>query len=422
MNINRVESFVGDGVGKVLYDTKPTEAQRDSEETASVKTESVKPFPEAAWRGIFAEYRRIMTSATEASDTFHFAALWARCAVALGRQVRFSYGMQLFPNVYLVCFGPTGDRKTTATRRGTELGENFKIIRGGGSGEGMADEFGSAEPGNGFLVYSEEFSSILRPGKWDGATLIPFLTQCFDCPDRYEMKFRKSPVSLDRPTPSLLAGATPDWFWADFHTRDFQGGFGNRLFFVTGPRKSAMALPEAPVLDGISRAVDGLAAIAPCEARLTPQASELWHAFYRAWDATESKRDALTVAAVRRIPSYALKLAMTYAALERTLPQIELDQLAAAIQVARYGEWCARELLALQNAGSNPRKELERRILAFVSRQPGKSASKREIYRNLHRHYRDAEEFNRAFDSLRRAGELFEATIGRTISVSLEPI
>jgi hypothetical protein len=80
-----------------------------------------------------------------------------------------------------------------------------------------------------------------------------------------------------------------------------------------------------------------------------------------------------------------------------------------------------RELLSLQNAGTNPRKELERRILGFIARQPGRSTRKREIYRNLHRHYRDAEEFNRAYESLRRAGELFEATIGQAVSVSLEP-
>jgi len=402
---------------EALEETKGTERELQREGTTPPE------FPKAAWRGLFADYRAATEQATEASDAFHFAALWARCAVALGRRVRFPYGMQLFPNVYLVCFGPTGDRKTTATRLGAEIGSAFKIVRGGGSGEGLADEFCDVEPGYGLLLYAEEFSQVLRPGRWDGATLMPFLTQCFDCPPRYEMKFRKSPVQLERPTPSLLAGVTPDWFWQDFRAKDFQGGFGNRLFFFAGARKPSMPLPETPKLDAISSAVDSLAVVGPCEARLEAEARALWEKFYRAWEAEESRRDPLSLAAVKRIPSYVLKLAMLYAALEGTLPEIMYDQLSAAIQVGRFGEKCAQELLSLQNAGTNPRKELERHILALVNTEPGRVATKRETYKRLWRHYSDAEAFNRAFDSLVRAGELFTKPAGRgSVHVSTEPL
>lgn len=397
-----------------------TPAKSDSE--SGERTE-IPLFPTAAWRGIFADYRSAMDRATEASDVSHFAALWSRGAVALGRRVEFFYGVRLFPNVFVVVYGPTGDRKTTATRRGTELGGAYKIIRGGGSGEGIADEFSNAEPGQGLLLYAEEFSQVLRPGRWDGATLIPFLTQCFDCPESYEMKFRKSPVNLERPTPSLLAGATPEWFWCDFRARDFQGGFGNRLFFLTGIRKPAIALPESPRLGEISAAVDRLSKIKPCEAHLASEARALWADFYRAWDSEERRRDPLLLAAVKRIPAYVLKLSMLYAAAERTLPEITLDQLAAAIQVGRYGEDCARELLSLQSAGTNPKKELERRILAFVIAQTRRITTKRDIYKHLWRHYTDAEAFNRAFDSLVRAGELFTKSAGRgSVWVSTDPL
>jgi hypothetical protein len=424
MNIARIEEASAHGEVKTLYDA--TEALRESQVTKREPERergTLPEFPKAAWRGLFANYRAAMERATEASDAFHFAAFWARCAVALGRRVRFSYGMQLFPNVYLVCFGPTGDRKTTATRMGAEIGSAFKIVRGGGSGEGLADEFSGAEPGQGLLLYAEEFSQVLRPGRWDGATLIPFLTQCFDCPLRYEMKFRKSPIELEQPTPSLLAGATPDWFWQDFRAKDFQGGFGNRLFFFAGARKPAMPLPESPSLDEISLTVDTLAAIQPCEARFDAKARALWEKFYRAWDAEESRRDPLLLAAVKRIPAYILKLGILYAALEGTLPKIMHDQLTAAILVGRFGEDCAKELLSLQNCGTNPRKELERRILALVGAQPSGVTTKRDIYKRLWRHYSDAEDFNRAVDSLVRAGELFTKSAGRgSVWVSTETL
>jgi Bifunctional DNA primase/polymerase, N-terminal/Primase C terminal 1 (PriCT-1) len=405
--------------GPGAAETRSVEAPSGSEERQ--RTEFSPAFPKAAWRGVFADYRAAMQGATEASDVFHFAALWTRCAVALGRNVSFPYGMSLYPNVYLLVYGPTGDRKTTATRKATELGDQFKVVSGGGSGEGLADDFSGAEPGHGFLLHAEEFSQILRPGRWEGATLIPFLTQCFDCPDRYEMKFRKAPISLERPTPSLLAGATPEWFWQDFRTRDFQGGFGNRLFFLTGARKPVIALPDAPDLSKTSRAVNDLSIVEPCRAHFAPNARTLWEQFYLAWDAEEDRRDPLLLAAVKRIPAYIIKLGMVYASSERTLPEITLDQLSAAILVGRYGEVCARELLSLQNAGTNPKKELERRILAFVRGEPGWCVTKRATYKALWRHYSDAEAFHRAFDSLVRAGELFTRSMPRgRVEVSIE--
>jgi hypothetical protein len=382
MNIARIEKPSSNGEVSALYDATEPQSQRAGA--------ALPDFPKAAWRGLFGDYRSAMERATEASDAFHFAALWARCAVALGRRVRFSYGMQLFPNVYLVCFGPTGDRKTTATRMSAEIGSAFKTIQGGGSGEGLADEFSAAEPEQGLLLHAEEFSQILRPGRWDGATLKPFLTQCFDCPNRYEVKFRKNPIELDRPTPSLLAGTTADWFWQDFSARDFQGGFGNRIFFVTGKRKADLPLPEAPNLEAVSRTVDALAGVGPCQAHLDSKARELWTKFYRAWGAEDSKRDPLLLAAVQRIPAYVLKLVMLYAALERTLPEITSDQLSASILVGRYGEECAKELLSLQNTGTNHRKELEQCILALVDAEPSGAITKRETYKRLWRHYRDA--------------------------------
>lgn len=277
MNVARIEKVSDGGEVSTLYDAMPRETPSEPvTERAKAPT-----FPEPAWRGLFADYRAAVRDATEASDAFHFAALWARCAVVLGRRVGFKYGMKLFPNVYLVCFGPTGDRKTTATRMGVELGGPYKLVSGGGSGEGLADEFASAGPGQALLIHAEEFSQILRPGRWDGSTLKPFLTQCFDCPNRYQVKFRKEPIELEEPTPSLLAGTTADWFWQDFQGRDFQGGFGNRILFFTGERKPDIPLPETPNLEAISRAVDALASIEACQARLEARARSVSPSYSR---------------------------------------------------------------------------------------------------------------------------------------------
>lgn len=165
--------------------------------------------------------------------------------------------------------------------------------------------------------------------------------------------------------------------------------------------------------------------VKPCRAGLDAEAEVLWDKFYRALDGAESREDPLLNVAVKRIPSYILKLAMLYAASENTLPEIQADQLSAAILVGHYGAACVKELLSLRHMGISPRKELERRILAYVGFQEGQIVTRRQIYRALARHYKDAEEFNKAMDSLQRAGELF---LGRllgdrgTVWVSTRPL
>jgi hypothetical protein len=50
-----------------------------------------------------------------------------------------------------------------------------------------------------FFCARKSFRKFCGPAKLGLATLIPFLTQCFDCPERYEMKFPKFPVNFGTP-------------------------------------------------------------------------------------------------------------------------------------------------------------------------------------------------------------------------------
>lgn len=363
--------------------------------------------PAGVWRGVFDDYRKAMKEATEAPDVFHFSTLLVRAGAALGRRVWFSYGMKLYPNFYVVNFGPTGDRKTTAQRYFDHLGSApVKVIRGAGSGEALADEFQNLEGATPCVIALEEFAELARRGRWEGATVLQFLTTCFDCPPRYELKFRKKPVCIEEPTPNLVAGTTPDWFWQSARLADFQGGFGNRILFFTGTRKAAIPFPCEPDLTMIAMKVDALEKVANGPARPSADARGLWEAFYRAWESAQQKRDPMLRVAVERIPAYVIKVAMVYGAFEGSLPEITRDQLGASVLVGDYCTNCAEELLSLQNSGTNPTKELERRILAFVTQAPSRQTTKREIYKALWRHYSDASQFDRSFRALVNAGEL----------------
>jgi hypothetical protein len=124
----------------------PEEFFRTNSAEEEKKRADLPDFPAAAWRGIFDDYRKANERATEASDVFHFGSLWPRAAASLGRRVYFSLGMKIYPSVFVVNYGPTGDRKTTATRQATELGNGIKVISGGGSGEAWPTHSADSRP------------------------------------------------------------------------------------------------------------------------------------------------------------------------------------------------------------------------------------------------------------------------------------
>jgi len=229
-----------------------------------------------------------------------------------------------------------------------------------GTGVGSAEALGDwmaqsdAAPPAAHLVQLDELCTLLVRGGWQGSGLLPFLVECFDCPAVYDIPFRKQPVHVVEPTTILHAGTTPEWFWKNMQERDFPGGFGNRLFFGTGPKKPPIALPPRPdeTLLGLVRdALDGMDRYTG-ELSLAGEAAALWDEFYARWMASVGAFDELTGAATRRVPAYAMKLAIAYAAVEGTGPTITAEQLAAAVAVAEWGAQCAERLIQQHRAQS----------------------------------------------------------------------
>ncbi|MEP7362282.1 MAG: hypothetical protein ABI972_03435 [Acidobacteriota bacterium] len=367
-------------------------------------------FPESAWRGAFAHYRDAMAGTTEASDVAHFAALWSACGVALGRRVRMFAGELVYPNTYLCYFGSTGDKKTTAQRRPINLQlipNTVKIIQASGSTEGIADALKreDGEPAVALFAF-EEFTSLLARGRWEGATILEFFTEAFDCPDAWELKYRHNKVLINMPTLSIIAGTTAEWFWKNARPDDFYGGFGNRFAYLTGTRKAPIPNPVEPGgtdLQKVREAIRELSCIHPTAVRFSARAERLWERFYDDWERRE--RNGLFGASVKRIHVYVRKLAIVYAALEGTLPEITIEQLKAAIAVGVYASECARTLVDVQHASvGRAVGEMEAKFLAWIGQHDG--ASKRYMQQTLSKVCGSCEMFNRTMTNLLRADHI----------------
>jgi hypothetical protein len=196
------------------------------------------------------------------------------------------------------------------------------------------------------------------------------------------MKYRKDPFSLVAPTPTILVGTTCEWFWKNARSDDFFGGFRNRFLYLTGSKKKPLPNPTEPsgaALQPVRDALCRLSELRPVEARFNTAAGRLWEHFYVTWE--QNERTGLFAAAVKRIHVYIRKLAMTYAALEGTLPAINIDQLKAAIAVGVYAAECAKVLVDAQNATLRPESELEPKFLKWIEEHDG--AKKRHMQQTL---------------------------------------
>lgn len=397
------------------------EARAAIKEPVSENPEGELPnFPESAWRGAFSDYRTAMRDTTEASDVFHFAACWAAGAVSLGRRAWMFTGERIYPNFYGVLFGTTGDKKTTAQRQIINTGilpPSVQIVRNLGSTEGLADKLKREDGEDSVALMSwEEITSLFARGRWNGSTILEFITECFDCPPEWGIEYRKQPIRIGAPTPTILAGTTPEWLWKNARMDDFYGGFGNRFLYFTGPRKAANPNPKEPAaatLQKVREALVRLNRTSPLQAHFSPPATRLWERFYVDWESRE--RAGLYGAATKRIHVYVRKLAMTYAAFEGTLPEINLDQLKASISVGLYSAECARLLVEAQNAATRPEGQLEQRVLEWIKRHPG--ARKRYMQQTLSKAVGSCEVFNRIILSLTRA-DVIDVREGRVFLVT----
>jgi hypothetical protein len=371
-------------------------------------------FPEKAWRGTFDDYRQAMKGTSSASDVAHFTTLWATISVSLGRRFHMHQGGKLYPNVYLIYYGPTGDSKTTAQRSisyNNLLPQGTSMIDAAGSAEGLADRFAALPGGGGAFLFSlEEYCELLVRASWKGSGIDGLLIRCFDCPESYDLLYRKKPVHIVAPTPTMLAATTLEYFWRHIASDFFYGGLGNRCGYFTGKAKDALPITCDPDKAGIvivRRALDALANVPSGEVRFTPDAEQRWCDYYRDFEQRIVRAArGLVVAATRRTRLYVAKLAMTYAVLEGTLPYVELDQLNAAIEVGEYETRCTEHLIDQQSAPAGSEADMTEYLLTYIQKHSG--IEKRLLHRNTARRLGGGDRFRRTMDGLREAERIEE--------------
>lgn len=358
--------------------------------------------PESAWQGLFAGYRALVTDTTEAPDSYHYAVFATVLGATLGRRLWVNYGHPVFPNLYACLVGTTSHaRKGTAWRRGHTLlnklhcadGDTpeesaLQVVPGIGSAEGLLDVLNGKRKV--VVVAEEEFSSLLGKAKQEAlSNLIPKLTSLFDCHDLETLQTRHKKVTALEPFVSIVTGTTPEWLEKYLSRDDIHGGFANRFIYVSGEPKPPKPYPDPVHTQRQAQLVQSMNDIrawaqhlneSSCQGELVASeaAKTLFEDYYRE-NYEASKHEALAAVLTRRMPLYVWKLALLYAACERS-EGIEPCHVEPAIAVARCLERSVQTIFA--EFGTSKTRKLENRFKALL-KEAGGAMTSRDLYRKL---------------------------------------
>ena len=312
-------------------------------------------FPEAAWGGLFGQWRDIVAPCTEAALETLWAAFLVAVGLTLGRNIWKDSPRPLYPNFYVLLLGRTGDsRKSTVLWLAAELlrhiGEDdVEILTGIVSSEGIFERLAKAE-GIRALGYADEFRALLSVARRKGTQdILPKLNSLYYCPEREGIDRREKSTIVIRPFFSLIT-ATPQEYVEDLLTTlEVVGGTLNRFLIVSGeeqPPKPDVEPPSPTGWESIAiplRQIRDRYIVNPHRMEWQPEAKELWGKFYIEWKRERKGLNTRTVNLTARTFEHILKIALVYSALAEE-EKISPQSLATAIAI---GEWLEKTSLRL---------------------------------------------------------------------------
>jgi hypothetical protein len=384
-------------------------------------TPQIIPFPDIAWTGPFAAWREIVFPCTEAPAEY----LWGSClvtiGVALGRNIRIENPRPLYPNVYVLLLGQTGDdRKSTSLSFSEDalfhlgLADKVDVLKGIQSSEAIYESL-SRMDGARTLAYCDEFRSLLAVAQRKGQRdIVPRLGSLYYCPRKDSLNRSENSTIVTDPFFSLIA-ATPAEYVQDLLTNlEVDGGFLNRFITVTGKVREWKAIAPKPT--GWERFTRPLQDIVghyddrECCFSFTHESAELWTDFYTRWKTARQDLNERERKLTARIDEHVLKLAMIYSAIEKQVA-ITVEALVIAISIGKWLQGVASN--AFSDVGHDSFSRAEKIVIEIVK-------SKGRMYRRylqqwVHKKGINGDLLTRVINSLVKNGHLFE---GADVSAS----
>lgn len=351
------------------------------------------------------------TKESEAPDSF---LLWAGITAVAGatqRQVwtRWVY-RRWFPNTYLMLVGPTGSRKSSALffardmMKATNIPLSSDALTKEAIIEQMVERNKTRLPKRSALtICVSEFMTFFGN---TGLPMLEFLTDVYDCHDKWEYATRKRGVEpVDNVFLNLLGATTPSWLSETFTPAFTDHGFVGRTVFVAedGPRfRKSRPKETREMQDMYVALLEDLARIATLkgEFQWSQEGEEYFDNYYDNEYPLE-KIDYRLSGYLERKPAHILKTAMVLAIADSDSLVLTSQHFATARQLLEQLE--PKMVKAFRTIGRNIHAQDLERIYADILTSGGMSDAQ---IRERHAHNLDKQRMEEQIESLKLMGRI----------------
>jgi len=279
--------------------------------------------------GFLATYLKYAESRTDAHLIHHVLAGVGAIAQTMPADTLLPFGPGLYSNMYILCVGPSGSRKTSAIVEARELLKEVDPTLVGsepGSWEGLIDSLAS-RPRQ--MISYPEFGNFLA-GSEKGylAPIKTKLVQAYDCTElsRITTTGRRKGEAQTVPNPrlSIVAACSSDYLSKYTDETDWTGGFMARFLLVNTNREKKYEpgpVPDLPYRKAVAnhlRHYQELVGWAHARGQPPRMAGPLEGSALRLWGSFMGKVEgqkipAIGQASIKRVGPSALKLASALA-------------------------------------------------------------------------------------------------------------
>jgi hypothetical protein len=330
---------------------------------------------------------------------YYWSALSAISAVLKDRVYFDMYAYKLYPNIYVLLYGPSGVRKgppIALAEHVVKLVDNTRVINGRSSIEAIIKQLGTFQTRErkeplkdscGFVVASELSSSIIsNPSAMDIFTNL--YDRIYNKGEwKYNLKVGES-HKLVRPTITWLSGTNEALFKEFLPDKNIHGGLIGRMFVVSeykpGVINSLMFKPN--IMSDDAKLAEALMPVSKMtgEFKMTEELRHEVDNWYQNFVSKIAPTLQDETGFVSRVEDFVIKNAMLIAAGRRCDLEIRKEDLEESFEVTLPLIVPTRKISKTLNNKKDP-TEISKRglVLSYISNQPNFTAGRKEILKNL---------------------------------------
>jgi hypothetical protein len=268
---------------------------------------------------------------TDSPKVWHYRIAICILSTILNRKVYLKQGhRKVYPNIWMLIIAKSGwFRKSTAISIGEDVLRHVDedlILPKEFSKEKLVEVM-AEKPHGIFMAY--EFATFMGAISRDyNLGTQSFLTEMFDCPEKYDRKLKERSYVIQEPFINLLGASTTDWLISSIKNQDVMGGFLPR-FIISSFSEKDKILARQPIADFAVRdnLVRNLRQMALVCGQFT--FSDDAESYYKKWFlqyVSYSERQAPILQPFHvRLAAYAEKIALIYAVDEGGTSLITLE-------------------------------------------------------------------------------------------------